>query len=105
MAKINVEGVVSRVNRTGNGFGVKESQAVGDKTRTTYWSVFPPRDASVSVVVDQPVKVSGFLGAKVSERDARYVDFTVNHASVDAGAAPVAAESDDWGSEQDLSPF
>jgi len=91
MAKVTVEGVVSRVNRTGNGFGVKESATVGDRQIVTYWSVFPPKDAAVNVAVDQPVKVQGFIRAKVSERDARYVDFTVNHATVEAGAAPADA--------------
>jgi hypothetical protein len=95
MAKVTVEGVVSRVNRTGNGFGVKESATVGDRQIVTYWSVFPPKDASVNVAVDQSVKVSGFIRAKVSERDPRYVDFTVNHASVEAGAAPAPAYAGD----------
>ena len=94
MATVVVEGTVSRINSRGNGWGVKEVQSYGDKERVTYWSVFPPKDADRTVVEGQRVKVSGFLGTKVSERDARFVDHTLNQAKVleAAEAAPVAVE-------------
>lgn len=82
MADVTVSGTVSRINQTGNGFGVKEVVTFGEKTRTTYWSVFPPRNVDRHVQVGDPVTVTGGLGAKVSERDARYVDFTINNAQV-----------------------
>jgi hypothetical protein len=83
LAKVTVTGVVSRLNKSGNGFGVREVQEWSGNTRTTYWSVFPPRDAARAVVEGQEVTVSGFLGTKVSEKDGRFVDHTVNQAMVE----------------------
>lgn len=82
MAYTTVEGTVSRLNNSGNGYGVKEEQSFQGKTRTTYWSVFPARGAVRDVQVGDVVKVGGFLGTKVSERDNRYVDHTLNNAKV-----------------------
>lgn len=86
MAEVTVEGTVSRLNASGNGFGVKEIVTFGDKSRTTYWSVFPPRGVDRFVQVGDSVKVTGGLGAKVSERDPRYVDYTINNAQVQTEA-------------------
>lgn len=84
MAKTTVEGTVSRLNQSGNGFGLKEQREHQGRTYTTYWSVFPPRDQNAGVNVGDRVKVDGFLRTKVSEKDARYVDHTVNEARVEA---------------------
>jgi hypothetical protein len=100
MATTVVEGTVSRINSRGNGFGLKEvsTYKFGDgKERVTYWSVFPPKDADRTVAEGDRVKVSGFLGTKVSERDARFVDHTLNQAKVLEGATPAAAPAaDTW---------
>ena len=99
MAWTTVEGTVSRLNRTGNGFGVKEEREVQGKTRTTYWSVFPPRDDARTVSEGDRVKVSGGLGTEVSKRDARFVDHTLNSARVEvlggSGSRPVPLAADD----------
>ena len=92
MAYTTVEGTVSRINSRGNGFGLKEVNSYGDKERVTYWSVFPPKDAARTVNEGDRVKVSGFLGTRVSERDARFVDHTLNQAKVlETAAAAVAS--------------
>jgi len=97
MAKVNIEGTVSRLNQTGNGFGLKEERQHQDKTYTTYWSVFPPQGDARTVNVGDRVKVDGFLRTEVSKRDARYVDHTVGQARVDVtGGAPAAPAADPW---------
>lgn len=105
MAYTTVEGTVSRINSRGNGFGLKEVNSYGDKERVTYWSIFPPKDADRTVTEGQTIKVSGFLGTKVSERDARFVDHTLNQAKVLEGAAPVVASpaADSWSTPADYS--
>ena len=104
MARVTVEGTVSRINSRGNGFGVREVQSWGDKERVTYWSVFPPKDAERTVVEGQTVKLEGFLGTRVSERDARFVDHTLNQAKVlETSAAPVASASSGWNTDE--TPF
>ena len=82
MADVTVQGEVSRINAKGSGFGLRETREHNGKTFTTYWSVFPPRNVDRFVNVGDLVTVTGGLGAKVSERDARYVDFTINNAQV-----------------------
>lgn len=108
MATTVVEGTVSRINSRGNGFGVREDNEYQGKTRTTYWSVFPPKDADRTVNEGDRVKVSGFLGTRVSERDARFVDHTLNQAKVleaAAVAAPAAGiESGGWSTDTEI-PF
>jgi len=103
MADVTVQGEVSRINAKGNGFGLRETVTFGDKTRTTYWSVFPPRNVDRFVNVGDLVTVTGGLGAKVSERDARYVDFTINNAQV-TGQEPwdTSEPGQGWG---DDTPF
>ena len=105
MARVTVEGTVSRINSRGNGFGVKEVQSWGDKERVTYWSVFPPKDAERTVVEGQTVKLEGFLGTRVSERDARFVDHTLNQAKVleAASVAPVPVGGSGWNTDE--TPF
>ena len=95
MAYTTVEGTVSRINSRGNGFGVREDNEYQGKTRTTYWSVFPPKDADRTVSEGDRIKVSGFLGTRVSERDARFVDHTLNQAKVLEGAT-TPAQSGSW---------
>jgi len=102
MADVTVEGTVSRLNASGNGFGVRETREHNGKTFTTYWSVFPPRGVDRFVQVGDPVKVTGGLGAKVSERDNRYVDFAINNARVES-EAPVNGGG--WESYGDDTPF
>ena len=95
MAKVSVEGVVSRLNGVGAGFGVKESREHQGKTYTTYWSVFPPQGEPRTVNEGDQVKVDGFLRTEVSKRDNRYVDHTVGQARVEVtvpAAAPVVAD-------------
>lgn len=91
MSYVTVEGTVSRINSRGNGFGLKEVQEYQGKERVTYWSVFPPKDADRTVSEGDRIKVAGFLGTRVSERDARFVDHTLNQAKVleAVGVAPV----------------
>ena len=98
MAHVTVEGTVSRINSRGNGFGLREENEYQGKTRTTYWSVFPPKDADRTVSEGDRIKVSGFLGTRVSERDARFVDHTLNQAKVVEGAAvaPVVESAPSW---------
>ncbi|MDR6907494.1 hypothetical protein J2X63_003202 [Agromyces sp. 3263] len=105
MAYTTVEGTVSRINSRGNGFGLREENEYQGKTRTTYWSVFPPKDAARTVSEGDRIKASGFLGTKVSERDARFVDHTLNQAKVLEGAAPVvsAPAADTWTTPADYS--
>lgn len=93
MAFVNVEGEVSRLNRTGNGFGVKEVWQVQGKERVKYWSVFPKEQVQVSV--GDRVKVSGGLQTSVTDPkpdgqgvDRYYVDHVVGQARVEVvGAA------------------
>jgi hypothetical protein len=95
VAQVVVEGTVSRINSRGNGFGLKEVNSFGDKERVTYWSVFPPKDADRTVNEGDRVKISGFLGTRVSERDARFVDHTLNQAKVlETAAAVVSAQAE-----------
>lgn len=100
MAYVTVEGTVSRINSRGNGFGVKEVNEYNGKERVTFWSVFPPRDADRTVREGDRVKVGGFLGTRVSERDARFVDHTLNNAKVLEAAAAVSASTDSWAAPQ-----
>ena len=95
MAYVTVEGTVSRINSRGNGWGLREASEYNGKERVTYWSVFPPKDADRTVVEGQSVKVSGFLGTRVSERDARFVDHTLNQAKVLEGAT-TPVQSGSW---------
>lgn len=86
---------------------MKEVQEFSGKERVTYWSVFPPKNADRTVAEGDRVKVGGFLGTKVSERDARFVDHTLNNGKVleSESAAPAA---DSWNQPQgsgDDSPF
>ena len=92
MAKVSVEGVVSRLNSRGNGFGVREAQEFNGSERTTFWSVFPPKDAPRTVVEGQRVTVEGFLRTRVSERDARFVDHTLNGARLVGEPVPAPQE-------------
>lgn len=92
MAKVSVDGVVSRLNSRGNGFGVREVQEFNGSERTTFWSVFPPKDAPRTVVEGQRVMVEGFLRTRVSERDARFVDHTLNGARLVGEPVPAAQE-------------
>jgi hypothetical protein len=115
MARVEIEGEVASVNGTGSGFRVVESWEGRDgRAGKRYFAVWFPRSATASVpAVGERVKVQGFLSAKVSERDARYVDLTVNEARVERVeyAAPVvtgeqfaAQASGNW-PDDDNTPF
>ena len=85
MALVTVDGDVSRLNRSGGGFGLRESRTgTNGQTFTTYWSVFP-KDP-VNVQVGDRVQVSGFLRTSVTDpkpdTDKRYVDHLVSNARV-----------------------
>lgn len=107
MAFITVEGEVSRINRTGNGFGLKETwKGREGREGVKYWSVFP--DDAANVQVGDRVKVNGGLTTKVGEpkigsdgQERRFVEHTVNRAKVEAPgrqantpAAPAPAPAD-----------
>lgn len=95
MAWISVQGEVSRLHGSGNGFGLKESwQAQGKdparygKDRARYWAVFPKE--AVQVSEGDRVKVSG--GLQTSTTDPKpdsqgemrvYVDHVVGQAQVE----------------------
>lgn len=99
MAHVEVTGVVHRINQNGIGFTVKESwtRRDGSGEGARYWSCWMPTPAPVEVIVGEPVKVAGLLGAKVSTRDARYVDYTVNEATVTrTGSAPTPAPEPEY---------
>lgn len=104
MAFANVEGEVSRLNRTGFGFGLKESWTTRDgKQGFRYWAVFPESDAGVQV--GDRVKVSGSLGTKVGDPktgsdgvERRYVDHTVGNARVERSGG---AQEAGWQSNGD----
>lgn len=88
MAWVNVEGTVSRVHGSGNGFGLKESWEVQGKERSRYWAVFPKE--AVNVTVGVRVKVSGGLQTSVTDPrpdsqgvDRVYVDHVVGQARVE----------------------
>ena len=99
MAYTTIEGTVSRINSRGTGFGVKETWQEKGEEKFRYWSVFLPDGVERTVVEGQTVKVSGGLRTRVSERDARFVDHTLNQAKVLETAAPVVAApaaADTW---------
>ena len=92
MAWVSVEGVVSRVHGSGNGFGVKESWEVAGKERSRFWAVFPKDQVRVSV--GDRVKVSGGLQTSVTDPkpdsqgvERVYVDHVVGQARVDVSQA------------------
>ena len=102
MAYTTVEGEVARINSRGNGYAIREEQTYNGKTRTTYWSVFPPKDAERTVNEGDRIKVGGFLGTRVSERDARFVDHTLNQAKVLEAVTVAPAAGFDY---SDSTPF
>lgn len=88
MAFVNVEGEVSRVHSSGNGFGLKESWTAQGKDKSRYWAVFPKE--GVLVAVGDRVKVSGGLQTSVTDPkpdsqgvDRVYVDHVVGQAKVE----------------------
>lgn len=84
MALTNLKSVeVTRLNSTGYGFGVKESNESGGKTYTTYWTVWAKEPHNLNV--GDRINVSGFLSTKVGDpkqtRDGlevRYVEHSLN---------------------------
>lgn len=123
MALVTVDGEVSRINRTGNGFGLRESRSGGTgQTFTTYWSVFPKGPENVQV--GDRVRVSGFLRTSVTDpkpdSDKRYVDHLVSNARVqpqagagrdethsgyaDEGSGVSGPQDGAWGNDPDV-PF
>lgn len=84
MAITNLKNVeVTRLNRSGFGFGVKESNEANGKTYTTYWTVWAKEDAGL--LVGDMVNVSGFLSTKVGDpkqgndgQERRYVEHSLN---------------------------
>ena len=77
----NVE--VTRLNGTGNGFGVKEENTSNGKTYKTFWTVWSKEPHGFRV--GQTINVSGFLSSKVGEPktgtdgvERRYVELSIN---------------------------
>ena len=98
MAEVEVRGEVSRLNNSGNGFGLRETWQVRGESKQRYWSVFPPGDDPRTVNVGDVVTVAGRLGTKVSDRDNRYVDHTVNAHTVTVVTESGQGASDSSGS-------
>lgn len=95
MAITNLKNVeVTRLNRSGYGFGVKEQNESNGKTYTTYWTVWAKEDAGLSV--GDLVNVSGFLSTKVGDPkqgndgvERRYVEHSLNSPRIErVGSAP-----------------
>jgi hypothetical protein len=115
MASANVTGTVASLNSTGTGFRVEESwEGREGRQSRRYWSVWFPKDTGgMAPPIGSRVKVNGLLSTKVSERDARYVDHTLNEARVEllaAPAAPAAEPVDAWSTpgsfgDDSLTPF
>lgn len=95
MAKVTVEGVVASVNGTGTGFRVEEGYEIDGKWFRRFYSCWFPKTASVAVPNQgDRVTVRGTLSAKVSTRDARFVDLTVNNTVIiERSAAGAVQES------------
>ena len=113
MALVTVDGEVSRLNRSGPGFGVRESRSgQNGQTYVTYWSVFP-KDP-VNVQVGDRVQVSGFLRTSVTDpkpdTDKRFVDHLVSNARVKHVTvegpqdAPEDPWADDWATPAGSAP-
>jgi hypothetical protein len=99
MAITNLRNVeVTRLNRSGHGFGVKESNESNGKTYTTYWTVWAKEDAGLRV--GDLVNVSGFLSTKVGDPkqggdgvERRYVEHSLNSPRIErVGSAPQNAQ-------------
>lgn len=99
MAITNLKNVeVTRLNRSGHGFGVKEQNESNGKTYTTYWTVWAKEDAGLSV--GDLVNVSGFLSTKVGDPkqgndgvERRYVEHSLNSPRIErVGSAPQQAQ-------------
>lgn len=115
MAFVNVEGVVSRLHNSGNGFGVKETWTTKDGERARYWAVFPKE--AVQVREGDRVKVSGGLQTSVTDpktdsqgNERRYVDHLVGSAKVEvapqqAQAVPQQPNNSPWGGSPTESNF
>ncbi|GAA5198610.1 hypothetical protein [Microbacterium jejuense] len=85
MASATVTGTVASLNSTGTGFRVEETWEGRDgRSSRRFWAVwFPKGTGGMAPPVNAHVKVTGLLGTKVSERDNRYVDHTINDAQVE----------------------
>jgi hypothetical protein len=90
----NVE--VTRLNGTGNGFGVKEENTSNGKTYKTFWTVWSKEPHGFRV--GQTINVSGFLSSKVGDPktgtdgvERRYVELSINSPRFDEQQTPPAA--------------
>jgi hypothetical protein len=110
MARIEVEGTVASVNGTGSGFRIEESWEGRDGRRSRrYWTAWFPRASSTAIPnKGDVVKANGFLSTKVSEKDARYVDHTIQEVRVEfvarASAYEVPPLADDYLPVDDYPP-
>lgn len=103
MAKIEINGTVTRSHRAGNGFGLKETFQVQGNERSRYWAVFPEQQHGLTE--GETVKVVGLLNTKVTEPkmgndgiERVYVDHSVGNATVERqGPAPAAPADNGWG--------
>lgn len=83
MANVTVEGTVSRINRNGVGFGIRETWTGRDgASKERYWAVWMPGTEPTRVIVGDEVIAVGRLSSKVSPRDARFVDLAVQDAEI-----------------------
>lgn len=85
MASATVTGTVASLNSTGTGFRVEEAWEGRDgRSSRRFWAVwFAKGTGGMAPPVNARVKVTGLLSTKVSERDNRYVDHTINEAKVE----------------------
>lgn len=96
MARVTVEGLVASVNGTGTGFRVEEGYEIDGKWYRRFYSCWFPKTATTAVPnTGDRVTVTGTLSAKVSARDRRFVDLTVNNARIDSRVTAETPPPDD----------
>lgn len=102
--KAEVEGTVASVNGTGSGFRVLEEWETRDgRGGKRYVAVWFPKTTSATVPnVGDTVKASGFVSAKVSERNPQYADLILNEARVEI-VTRATVEPSGW--DADSEPF
>jgi hypothetical protein len=82
MARGIVDGTVTKIIRSGGGAMIRETwQNRNGITKSRNWTAWAPDGQSVPVRVGDLVTVSGRLSVKVSPRDNRYIDTSLQAAA------------------------
>jgi hypothetical protein len=82
MARGIVDGTVTKIIRSGGGAMIRETwQNRNGVTKSRNWTAWAPDGKSVPVRVGDLVTVTGRLGVKVSPRDNRYIDTSLQAAT------------------------